>query len=98
LGFQDIQIIILTHEHLDHLGAAAHFSGSALIAAHRLAAHKISIGDEFVLSNKYFDQAEGKGDHRHYLETECPYRFISLRQLVTDFYNDMEKFKRGEEP
>jgi hydroxyacylglutathione hydrolase len=56
LGVQDIHLIVLTHEHLDHMGAAAHFAGSALIAAHRLAAHKISIGDEFVLSNKYFDQ------------------------------------------
>jgi len=45
-----------------------------------------------------YDNAEGKGDHRHYLRTEHPYRFISLRQLVTDFYNDIEKFKRGEEP
>ncbi len=44
-----------------------------------------------------YDNAEGKGDHRHYLRTERPYRFISLRQLVTDFYDDIEKFKRGEE-
>jgi hypothetical protein len=45
-----------------------------------------------------YDNAEGRGDHRHYRDTERPYRFKSLRQLVADFYNDIEKFKRGEEP
>jgi hypothetical protein len=45
-----------------------------------------------------YDNAEGRGDHRHYRETERPYRFKRLRQLVADFYDDIEKFKRGEEP
>ena len=45
-----------------------------------------------------YDNAEGRGDHRHYLETERPYRFKSLNQLVADFYDDIDKFKRGEEP
>lgn len=45
-----------------------------------------------------YDNAEGRGDHRHYWETERPYRFKSLSQLVADFYEDIEKFKRGEEP
>lgn len=45
-----------------------------------------------------YDNAEGRGDHRHYRSTERPYRFKSLKQLVEDFYEDIEKFKRGEEP
>ena len=45
-----------------------------------------------------YDNAESRGDHRHYRETERPYRFKSLSQLVADFYDDIEKFKRGEEP
>jgi hypothetical protein len=45
-----------------------------------------------------YDNAEGRGDHRHYRDTERPYRFKSLSQLVADFYEDIEKFKRGEEP
>lgn len=45
-----------------------------------------------------YDNAEGRGDHRHYGDTERPYRFKSVSQLVADFYNDIEKFKRGKEP
>jgi hypothetical protein len=45
-----------------------------------------------------YDNAEGRGEHRHYRETERPYRFKSVSQLVADFYDDIEKFKRGEEP
>ena len=45
-----------------------------------------------------YDNAEGRGDHRHYLQSEHPYRFKSLSQLVADFYDDIERFKRGEKP
>jgi len=44
-----------------------------------------------------YDNAEGKGDHRHYGEKESPYRFRSLNQVAKDFLNDMERYKRGEE-
>lgn len=43
-----------------------------------------------------YDNAEGRGDHRHYGEREEPYRFRNLRQVAQDFYNDMERYKRGE--
>jgi glyoxylase-like metal-dependent hydrolase (beta-lactamase superfamily II) len=52
----DIDLIILSHEHWDHIGAASLFVETSIIAAHYLAANKIMIGDEFVLMNKYFDQ------------------------------------------
>jgi len=45
-----------------------------------------------------YDNAEGRGDHRHYRDEERPYHFKGLSQLAADFYEDIEKFKRGEEP
>lgn len=43
-----------------------------------------------------YDNAEGKGDHRHIREMIEPYKFISLTRLAYDFYKDIEKYKRGE--
>lgn len=51
----DIHLVILTHEHFDHIGASPIFFENAIIAAHRLAANKIQLQDEFVMMNKYFD-------------------------------------------
>ena len=42
-----------------------------------------------------YDNAEGKGDHRHYESRTETYRFTDLRTLVIDFYSDIEKFKKG---
>lgn len=44
---EDIHLIILTHEHYDHIGAATAFFNTSLIAAHTLAANKIELQDEF---------------------------------------------------
>lgn len=48
LKVKDIELIINTHEHLDHIGSNRYFQESSLIAAHRLAATKITLGDHFV--------------------------------------------------
>ena len=53
---KDIHLIILTHEHFDHIGASSYFYRKSLLAAHRLAANKIQIQDEFVVMGKYFDR------------------------------------------
>ncbi|TAL22148.1 MAG: hypothetical protein EPN94_11655 [Nitrospirae bacterium] len=42
-----------------------------------------------------YDNAEGKGDHRHYESTEKPYSFKSIERLLDDFYKDMEHYKGG---
>jgi hypothetical protein len=42
-----------------------------------------------------YDNAEGKGDHRHIRGNEQPYRFNNVRKLIHDFYRDIEKFKGG---
>jgi glyoxylase-like metal-dependent hydrolase (beta-lactamase superfamily II) len=54
LGREDIHIVVLTHEHLDHIGGVPLFSPRTVIAAHTLAANKISMQDEFVLMSKAF--------------------------------------------
>jgi len=48
LKIKNIDIVINTHEHLDHIGSNRYFQESALIAAHRFAATKITLGDHFV--------------------------------------------------
>jgi hydroxyacylglutathione hydrolase len=48
LRVKDINFIILTHEHYDHIGATAFFHRTAVVAAHRLAANKLELQDEFV--------------------------------------------------
>ena len=50
---KDVHFIILTHEHFDHVGATCYFFGTAVVAAHRLAANKIELQDEFVTMMNY---------------------------------------------
>lgn len=45
---RDIDIIINTHEHFDHIGANRYFQEYSLIAAHRFAAVKIAVKDRYV--------------------------------------------------
>lgn len=56
---EDIRIVVLTHEHIDHAGGVPFFAGSAVIAAHRLAANKLVLKDEFALMNRAFDEVAG---------------------------------------
>ncbi|HQI01301.1 MAG TPA: DUF6516 family protein [Deltaproteobacteria bacterium] len=39
-----------------------------------------------------YDNAEGKGDHRHYNDKEAPYSFSGIRELTRDFYHDIERY------
>jgi len=55
LAINDIDLVLLSHEHFDHIGAATYFFDTAVIGAHRLAANKIELQDEFVTMNKYFN-------------------------------------------
>lgn len=54
----DIDLLLLTHEHIDHAGCAPYFAHHALVGAHRLAANKLTVRDEFVLNNKAFNGIE----------------------------------------
>jgi len=43
-----------------------------------------------------YDNAEGKGNHRHYKDREEPYSFRGVDVLINDFYRDVGKIRRGE--
>jgi hypothetical protein len=42
-----------------------------------------------------YDNERGKGDHRHFLETETIYTFTTVEQLMADFWSDVGAL-RGE--
>ena len=42
-----------------------------------------------------YDNAEGKGDHRHCCEREEPYKFKGVSNLIQDFFNDVAKIRKG---
>lgn len=50
------------------------------------------VGDVRVIG---YDNAEGKGDHKHIKGNEQAYKFTNVRKLIHDFYRDIEKFKGG---
>lgn len=54
LALDDIDLILLSHEHIDHVGAAPLFSPRTVLAAHPRAANKIGLGDNFVIGGDYF--------------------------------------------
>ena len=57
MHIEDVNLIVLTHEHYDHIGATAFFHRTAVVAAHRLAANKLELQDEFVTFRKYRDES-----------------------------------------
>ena len=58
LKVRDIDIVINTHEHFDHIGANRYFQEHAIIAAHRFAATKIAMNDRYVTMYKSGDANE----------------------------------------
>lgn len=54
LAAADIHMIVLTHEHVDHVGGVPFFPSGTVVAAHGRAANKIALQDEFVLMSKAF--------------------------------------------
>jgi glyoxylase-like metal-dependent hydrolase (beta-lactamase superfamily II) len=56
---QKIDMVILSHEHLDHIGAAYHFNAQrTFVAAHRLAANKVMLRDDFSMLRKMFNEPD----------------------------------------
>jgi hypothetical protein len=43
-----------------------------------------------------YDNAEAKGHHRHYKSKEFSYDFRDVDNLIKDFYEDVERVRRGE--
>jgi hydroxyacylglutathione hydrolase len=55
---EKVDMVVLSHEHLDHIGAAYHFNESrTFVAAHRLAANKIMLRDDFSMLRKMFNES-----------------------------------------
>ncbi|MDY6970481.1 MAG: MBL fold metallo-hydrolase [Spirochaetota bacterium] len=52
---RDVDIVINTHEHFDHIGANRYFQDYALIAAHCFSAIKITVEDRYVTMYKSGD-------------------------------------------
>jgi hypothetical protein len=42
-----------------------------------------------------YDNAEQEGYHRHFLDKEEPYAFVSIWKLLDDFRNDVETLRGG---
>lgn len=40
-----------------------------------------------------YDNAEGKGDHRHYKGKEYPYEFRGIEKLLKDFFSDARRIR-----
>jgi hypothetical protein len=62
--------------------------GSAHSFKYRLA---LVIDEDCVLR---YDNEAGKGDHRHLHDKEVPYSFVDLDTLMTDFWRDVEEWRR----
>jgi hydroxyacylglutathione hydrolase len=58
LKVREIDLVINSHEHCDHIGANRYFHESAMIAAYRLAASKMISGDYYVTMYKGNDLNE----------------------------------------
>ena len=41
-----------------------------------------------------YDNAEGKGDHKHVANREMPYKLKNVDQLFADFYQDIMELRR----
>ena len=52
----DLDLVLLTHEHIDHAGGAVRLADVCPIAAHRLAANKLVLLDEFTMMSRAFAQ------------------------------------------
>ena len=42
-----------------------------------------------------YDNEHSKGDHIHYGKREQKYVFVSIEQLIADFYNDIDKINKN---
>ncbi len=58
LKVRDIDLVINTHEHLDHIGSNRYFQETSFIAAHRFAATKITLEDHYVTLYRSGDRNE----------------------------------------
>lgn len=59
-------------------------------------AHRYKYRLAFVVTGRCvlrYDNEPGKGDHRHWDETESPYKFTTPERLIADFWNDVDNWR-----
>lgn len=59
-------------------------------------AHRYKYRLAFVVAGRCvlrYDNEPGKGDHRHWGETESPYKFTTPERLIADFWNDVDNWR-----
>lgn len=44
-----------------------------------------------------YDNERGKGDHKHIRDVEHPYVFVDIKQLLSDFYDDIQEVRDDEQ-
>lgn len=57
--------------------------------------HRFKYRLAYVVNSKCvlrYDNESGKGDHRHYGESEAEYRFSTPEQLIADFEQDIARW------
>ncbi len=60
--------------------------------------HGLKYSFAYIVNNERvvgYDNAEGKGDHKHYKGKEYLYKFDNLETLWRDFKKDIERYKGG---
>jgi len=45
-----------------------------------------------------YDNAEGKGDHKHFKGREELYEFKTIDKVIDDFFRDIKEFERSKQP
>ena len=56
-SIETINLVVLTHEHADHVGGIGMFPGDAIVAAHPLAANKLALRDDFATVSSVIGEA-----------------------------------------
>ncbi|MEO6928059.1 MAG: MBL fold metallo-hydrolase [Casimicrobiaceae bacterium] len=76
----DLDLVVLSHEHIDHAGGAVQLARYCPIAAHRLAANKLALRDEFtVMSRAFAAQIDAGLEKLHALLDDSHALFSALR-------------------
>jgi glyoxylase-like metal-dependent hydrolase (beta-lactamase superfamily II) len=82
LKVSDIQMVICTHEHYDHIGGIGFFYETAIIAADRFAATKIELEDEYVIHAAVHGEESIKTKINIWLENRMLFDFGNYKLKV----------------
>lgn len=88
---------LIRHERvIDELGSTIEIKMWQLPRPTRDKLHSYKYSLVYILEGERvigYDNAEGKGDHRHYRDREESYEFKDIDKLFEDFYKDIGRVK-----